>query len=184
MNSPNGPVELHDIHGPIALVGPAGPWLYLAIGLLVLILLAALAWWYYRRRPKEPQVVILPGARAMQRLEEARHLRQSAQALAYLTEVSVILRQYIEGQFQIPFTKQTTAEFFTWLQRDLSIPEPLLLRREELRQCLELCDLGKYAHRGVGITDMVELERAILTFIEQSQQEGGQQPAASPTGGK
>ena len=183
MNSPNGPVELHDIHGPITLTWPAGPWLYLALGLLTLILLAALAWWYYRRRRREPLVVILPGARAVQRLEEARHLRQSEQTLAYLTEVSVILRQYIEAQFQIPFTKQTTAEFFTWLQRDRSIPDPLLLLREELRQCLELCDLGKYAHRGVGITDMVELEEAILTFIEQSQK-GSQQPAASPTGGK
>lgn len=178
MNNQTAPLELQDIHGPIAPLGSAIPWLYLlAIALLVLILAAAL-YWYFRRRRPAPPVAIAPGVMALRQLEEARGLRRSEQAVAYLAEVSVILRQYIEAQFRIPLTRQTTAEFFARLQADRLATTSLLPFRAELRRCLELCDLGKYAHCGLAAADMEQLEEAIRAFIEQSD------PAVGSTGRK
>lgn len=178
MNSQPAPLELQDIYGPISPLGSTIPWAYLLVIVLFVLALAAFLYWYFRRRRSAPPVAIAPGVMALRLLEEARGLRRSEQALAYLAEVSVILRQYIEAQFQIPLTRQTTAEFFSRLQADRLATNSLMPFREELRRCLELCDLGKYAHRGLAPADMEQLEEAIRTFIEQSD------PTVGPTGRK
>lgn len=163
-------LQLRDIHPPLPL--PEDPnYLLLAAGVLGLLLLTALLVWFFRWRKK---AVTLPGAHetALAELGRARRRMNAEQALLYAQEVSDILRRYIEKRFHIQTTRQTTKEFFSYLTgsfggRQITFSEK---HRTILQECLDRCDMAKFARCTPNPNDMEKMETAIREFIESTRE--------------
>ncbi len=157
--------DIRDIQGPVELPEPKNPWLYggVAAGLLLLLILAFL--YVKRRKPSVPRQ--LPHEIALAALAKAKEWMNSDNGLLYAQHLSEILRQYIESQFGLRSTRQTTDEFFVKLQTATS-PETAALKPHigSLQSCLECCDLAKFAHLVPDRQNMEKMAEAVAHFIE------------------
>jgi uncharacterized membrane protein len=83
----------------------------------------------------------------------------------YHTELSNIVRRYLESRFRLPATEQTTPEFLESMKSAACLDDD---QRRLLRDFLEQCDLVKFAR----ITPSAEESRSLATaarrFIEQT----------------
>ncbi|MBW6461377.1 MAG: hypothetical protein K0B08_12470 [Bacteroidales bacterium] len=123
------------------------PW----IGLILLAILLAFALFYYlKRRKKTPPVVttrlkptIPPYEAAVEALNALRQkkLWQAGRVKDYYSELTDIVREYIELRFGVRALEMTTGEIETAL-RPLAINAAA---REKLHQTLLLADLVKFA---------------------------------------
>ncbi len=164
--------QLRDIHGPLQL--PEEPdYTFLIIGIALFTLLTAVAVWFFWLRKKK---VILPAPDeiALAALMRARSLISSNQPLQYSTELSLILRRYIEARLRIKSTRQTTKEFFAGLtdnpQHESILPED---HTERLKECLEECDMAKFARYAPDRSSMEKMESAVQYFVESTSDEKG-----------
>ncbi|MDP3696024.1 MAG: DUF4381 family protein [Desulfocapsaceae bacterium] len=170
----------HDIRGPVALPDSLGVLVWLLIGLAVMALAGLLLYLWKRR--KKGRKLPFPHEIALTELARLRPMMNPGQALIYAAQLSEVLRRYIEARFLIPSTRQTTREFFTALSnpqvvtaRDGLIPrEPgmavavssMAEHHDHLRECLEQCDMAKFAHCVPDLQDMEAMEQAVRGFIE------------------
>lgn len=121
----------------------------LILAIVLLILIGAYLWW--RKRPKsepkvpEPEPVpdIPPYELAMQKLQslESKKLWQSGELKAFYSELSEILREYMEGRYEFPALESTTDEIVDRLYRK-DIDRELKIKVKEF---LVLSDLVKFA---------------------------------------
>ena len=125
---------------------------YWAWGLLGLCLLGALAWYWHRRRRAipVPQAVPLvpppPSARevALQKLaalEQGKGWLKADKILEHYAAVSLIVREFIENQYDIPALESTTREIGVLL-KTTNFPDA---QRPALDFLLQQADLVKYA---------------------------------------
>ncbi|MDO9068253.1 MAG: DUF4381 family protein [Deltaproteobacteria bacterium] len=154
----------HDIRGPVALPDSLGVLVWLLIGLAV-VALAALLLYLWKRRKKERKLPC-PHEIALNELTRLRPMMNPEQALIYAAQLSEILRRYIEARFLIHSTRQTTREFFTALVSSPQIGSSMAEHRDHLRECLEQCDMAKFAHCVPDLQDMEAMEQAVRGFIE------------------
>jgi len=123
------------------------PWIL--GGLLLILLIAAGIWFYVKRRnplkafisdkPKEPAHVI-----ALRELEHIKHekLWQKGEVKAFHSELTDVLRNYIEDRYGIPAPELITSEILTFL-KSVDLPDDNVLAK--IRQVLEQADLVKFA---------------------------------------
>jgi len=124
------------------------PWLL--IGLLAVLVIAGVVWYIRKQRKKEPilslrpRVVVPPHEQALRELETLRlkKLWQSGKVKEYHSELTEILRRYIETGFRVPALEQTTAEIIDALVQDPGFPRHAL---DRLGNLLLLADLVKFA---------------------------------------
>lgn len=159
---------IHDVYPPIDLPEPPPYLLYSGIGLIALVI-GLLLLFFLKKRKKEAAVVIPMGVRARNDLMQAREMLSQETGLQYMAKVSEILRHYIEARFDLSPTKQTTDEFFRSLSADRGIERRLASFRDELRECLNYCDLAKFARRNADVESMEKMEKVILHFINRTE---------------
>ena len=124
------------------------PWIMAA--LLILAIIAVAAWYYIRRRKQEPvfrlkpKVVVLPHERALRDIEKLKNkkLWQAGKVKDYHSELTGILRLYIEERFHVPALEQTTAEITESLLDHDGCHEKALNR---LGNILVMADMVKFA---------------------------------------
>jgi hypothetical protein len=124
------------------------PWIL--IGLAAALVIAGVIWYIRKQRKKEPilslrpRVVIPPHEQALRDMEALRlkKLWQSGKVKEYHSELTEILRRYIETGFRVPALEQTTAEILDGLVHDTGIPRQAL---DRLGNLLLLADLVKFA---------------------------------------
>lgn len=123
-------------------------WAWVAIPLVVVLLIIGLIW-YLRKRPKKVPVVqevsvyVAPHTEALSKLEELRDkkLWQQGEIKAYHSELSDIIREYMERRYAIKTHEKTTDEIFSGLKYlDITQENKNLLSR-----ILRLADLVKFA---------------------------------------
>jgi hypothetical protein len=120
-----------------------------------------------RKKGAPARTRMLPNVWALQELArlEASPLVQGAHFEVFHTELSGVIRKYIEQQFRLEATKQTTPEFLTAMRsaRCLTTGQQALLA-----EFLEQCDLVKFA----GIKPTAEQSRAAAAaarrFVQQT----------------
>ncbi len=162
-------VQLRDIHPPLPLPEEANYTLLVAGVILFLLLLAAVVWFFRGRRKK----VHLPFAHdtALADLVAARSLMTPEQGLQYAKRLSDILRSYIEARFRIHTTRQTTKEFFVSLAENPGrAAMGLEAHSDSLHECLDHCDLAKFARCTPDRNGMEQMERAVQDFIESTRE--------------
>ena len=124
------------------------PWI---LGALALVALVIAGIWYFKKRKKsepvfqlKPTVVILPHERALQEFEQLRlkKLWQNGRVKEFHSELTDILRRYIEDRFRVPALEQTSAEITGSLKNNPDCPPDTLAK---LNNLLVLADMVKFA---------------------------------------
>ena len=160
--------DIRDIKGPVALPDP-NRFLVPVAAAFAFLIIAALLFFYLKRRRKPKTASSPPDVIALTELDRAGSLME--QPLIYAERISTILRQYIEARFQIRSTRQTTREFFSRLQNGTSIAEvEIKTHAGDLQECLERCDIAKFAHSTPNQDGMMRMDQAVRTFIETTRQ--------------
>jgi hypothetical protein len=141
-------------------------WLKIVLGVLALALVAWFAWrWWQRRRARAAFVPPVPAQdRARARLQEA--LALIDQPKPFCIAVSDALRQYLEERLKFRAPERTTEEFL------IELRSTHLLNAEQkhsLGAFLEQCDLVKFARHEPGRPELMDLHRAALRLIQETE---------------
>lgn len=121
-------------------------WVY-----LIVILVIAIGLFVYFKWLRHGQIPLLPKKKrlppyeeAMQRLADLKekHLWQSGQEKAYFTEITDILREYIERRFEVNAVEMTTSQIMEALRKN-EVSRPV---NQQLGSVLELADFVKFAN--------------------------------------
>jgi hypothetical protein len=127
-------------------------WIYVLL-VLVLIGLIVLGIWFYKKyknRPKQEEVVYkspIEKATSLLQSLESRELWQNGEVKEYYSQLTDIVRNYIEEEIQIPAMESTTSELILSLKKTASqkkmklSPETL----KNLEKVLKQADLVKFA---------------------------------------
>ena len=139
-------------------------WIVLVLGLAAA---GVAAWMYFRkggtaivrkRRELPPYELALRrlGALRERRLAESGHEKE------YYTELTDILRQYLEGRFGINAMEMTSTE----IMRTLRSNEDTRLSADNMRAVLEVADFVKFAKMRPLPDDNVKTYQAAVAFVE------------------
>ncbi len=165
---PQGAVTLHDIRGPVELPDSSRMLLWLLIGLAVMIIVGLFIYFWKRRKkvekPPSPHDV------ALAELARLRSMMNPQQALLYAAQLAEVLRRYVEARFHIHSTRQTTREFFLGLAGNLQAGHSMEEHHDRLKECLEQCDMAKFAHCIPDQPEMESMEQAVRGFIRATAQ--------------
>ncbi len=144
---------IYDIKQPLAVSYTFMDWLrdnwyWVVLGLAVLLLLFGV-WYYFRkiRKPKpvvEKSVPLVPGhVIALEQLSalKEKKLWQQGEVKAYYSELTDIIRVYLEKRYLISAQEQTSEEILSGLEA-VKMPEK---SRNSLKEILLLADLVKFA---------------------------------------
>lgn len=122
-------------------------WGWIALGLATILILIFLVRYLKNRKPKEIIKEVVPDIPnyviALERLEKLREqkLWQAGKVKIYHSEISEIIRDYLESRFQINAMEETTDEIMHGLRLQ-NIPNDA---KDKLFQVLTLADLVKFA---------------------------------------
>lgn len=142
--------EIMDIKKPIEApytFKEALPWI---IGLLLAIAIGYFVFYYLKKRKNAepvfkapPKPKLPPHQLALDALDNLRHkkLWQSGMTKDYHTELTDILREYIEGRFQVNAPEMTSDEILDMINQTATNTQA----KEKLQQTLVLADLVKFA---------------------------------------
>lgn len=145
-------------------------WVLLALGVLVL---AGALWFYRKKRKKRPipesvEVApdIPPHELALGKLQALRDqkLWQQGAVKHYHSELSDILRDFLERRYHIPAMEQTTDEIFAALGAT-DMPDG---QKARLRQVLTLADLVKFAREQPLHTDNEQSMAQAVDFVKEA----------------
>ncbi len=134
-----------------------------AIGLLVALFFVLRRLSRKQETPPPPPVVLKPYEIALQKLEtlEAAQLWQRGSIKAYQSELTFIIREYLENQFKIPALENTTDEIISSLQQYGFAPA----WQERLRTLFQNADLVKFAKAEPPIHIHEDGMREALAFV-------------------
>ena len=139
------PTDIRDIKAPVEI--PLAWWILIFI--LVLTIAGAVYFFYRRRRrpavPKRiPVPVRLPWEIALERLEDLHHKHYPRAGLfkLFYSELSDIVRHYLEDRFRIKAPEMTTEEFLSDVKTSPALKEE---DKESLKNFLNGSDMVKFA---------------------------------------
>lgn len=168
--------ELQEIYGPVPIAEEINYLLLLAIGLGVLFV-AALLFWFFRIRKKPLPPPMPPWELALDQLQQAKSLMDTAGGRHYMDRASRILRDYIESRFAIRSTRQTTEEFIFRLASNRKL-QPY---KEYLQDFLREADMAKFARHSPSQKTLLALENELGDFIHKTiPVENHQEPEKRP----
>ncbi len=143
------------------------------LGGLILIGLIVFVVYYFKKNKTTPFVSNkLPpetdyqrAIRLLKELQAKKH-PESGKVKEYYSELSDIIRMYIEKRFSLPAMEQTTGELLQAAKRTSILKR----NRTELKQILRTADLVKFAKEKPLISEMENAMMAALTFIDKTRQ--------------
>ncbi|MDD5771349.1 MAG: hypothetical protein PHO81_03850 [Candidatus Omnitrophica bacterium] len=162
-------IRMRDIKGPVNLPSSIMKFLVLA-GVSLLAMLGLLAGYFLKKR-KRGQVEIKRPAHeiAYEQLEalRARDYIGKAMIKEYYTQVSNIIRRYLENRFGLKAPEMTTEEF---LARARQAPELSGEQKNLLKEFLLCCDLVKFAKYAPAVDEVNSVFDSAKQFIDQTKE--------------
>ena len=145
---------------------------YIILGLLLVGLIGGGIWYFSRRNKEEPLVISRPQPKippheiAMKKLAdlEAERLWQKGEIKAYYIGLTEILREYMEGRFNIAALESTTHE----IMRDLGGMDLKPIQMTHIGELLEMADLAKFAKFKPGQNENLLSMDTVRTFIKET----------------
>lgn len=143
------------------------PWVF---GLFLLLLLAILLYFFLKNR-KQVKVVevqkafVLPEIEALELLQQlkAKEIWQQGDYKNYYTQLSFILRNYLQRKYLIPALEETTPQILQYLKKTHFDKN----QKEKLRELLQVSDLVKFAKAEPPAAENEKAWEAIFDFIQQ-----------------
>jgi nitrogen fixation-related uncharacterized protein len=162
-------IQMRDIKGPVGLPSEIIKFL-IPISVLFLAVLGLLAW-YFLKKNKQAQYTLKKPAHeiAYEQLEALRLKDYIGRGLIkeYYTEVSDIIRHYLENRFRLKAPDMTTEEFLV-SARDAS--ELISEHKNLLKEFLLYCDLVKFAKYAPSADEINSIFDSAKHFIEQTKE--------------
>ncbi len=167
--------KMYDIKDIAPANGGIGDWWKYVLGLLVIAGIGAVIYWYIKKHQKkkiEEEIYKTPIEKATTLLNnlEKKELWQHGEVKAYYSELTDIVRNYIEEAIEIPAMESTTSELIEGL-KIASQKKKMKLSKETIDNLfvvLKQADLVKFAKSkplDFEITeDRKKIERAIVTL--------------------
>ena len=121
--------------------------IYGSIALVALTALAIFLWWYFKKRKKPAVEIVVPEISAkdaaLQKLLllDNKKLWQQGQIKEFQSELSFLLREFIEKKFGVIAMELTTAEIMQQMSRT-AVPTN---EKEKLQRILQIADMTKFA---------------------------------------
>lgn len=125
--------------------------MYIAAAILVLAVLGFLIWYFIKtmreknNKPehKEPEIILLPHEKALKELKQLEELQlwQAGEEKNYHTQLTDIIRTYLNEQFKLDCFEKTSSEIIQQIKR----VKPLSTSRQPLRTIFETADMVKFA---------------------------------------
>jgi len=159
----------HEIAGPVD-YSLLPRWIVFAISFLALTLIGLAIWWWMKR-PKRAVPPKLPRDRALEALARIAEQIEKINPYQFSIQLSDILRSYVNEQYGLPVTRQTSVEF---LERVARNPQFSTDERVLLEDFLTRCDLIKFARYHATSVDSSLLLDEATRFVE-----GGEQLVAA-----
>lgn len=169
--------DLNDIRPMIEMLPFWEKYMWFFLLILGAVVMGVIIWGVYNflnkdRKEKEEEVIERedPYERGMRRLEEARVLMVEGADKALATELSGVIREYLESGHGMRAREVTTEEFLVEIVREGLFKGEIMV---ELRHFMELCDVAKFAKRGFEGEEREMLYKSAKMFIEYAQKEKG-----------
>lgn len=165
--------ELADIKPEQKLDGRIAPWLWVSLGTALAAFLTGLvtAKLWKRREPIVPSAPPVPphviALHALNSLKE-KGLLERDECEPFYTELSLILRTYLEGRFNLNAPDETTEEIVEELSRS---PELNGAQRNILQEFMRQADMVKFAKGHPGRTSMESAFDTTRHFVEETKNE-------------
>lgn len=147
------------------------PWAWIIWG-IVLILLIVVILFLMRRKPRtqktEDIIVAVPAwEKAYARLEQLkiRKLIERPSLKDFYSELSDIIRRYLEERFSLKAPEMTTEEFLDSLKSSSVLTQE---QKKMLKDFLETCDMVKFAKYQPGMAEAQASFDLIKTLISQT----------------
>jgi len=159
--------QMRDIRGPVSLSGLLNKYLVFAV-LAVFAALGVLARYFLLKSkkagfiPKKPAHEIAYSQ--LEALKKKDYITQG-RIKEYYTEVSDIIRRYLENRFMLKAPEMTTEEF---LARARDAAELSNEQKNLLKEFLLCCDLVKFARYAPGADEMTAIFDSAKHFIDQT----------------
>ncbi|HMN33082.1 MAG: hypothetical protein IT215_00660 [Chitinophagaceae bacterium] len=144
---------------------------YILIGLIALATILFLIYYLRKKakqkgpKPKPLEPTLLPHEKALKQINhlKAENAWQNQNQKQYFTDLTDVVRTYLEEQFQIDSFEKTSAEIISQVKK----VKALSTSRQALRNLLELADVVKFA-KGKPTEDecLQTLEQSIQIIIE------------------
>ena len=145
--------KMFDIKAIASAEKPVGNWWKYLLGFLLIVGIGALVYYFYKKyqnRSKEEVIVYkspIEKATSLLILLEQKELWQKGEIKSYYSELTDIVRNYIEEEIQIPAMESTTSELLLSLkkvanQKKMKLSSETLLNLEKV---LKQADLVKFA---------------------------------------
>jgi len=141
--------DIRDIKEPVEIPQPFGYW-KLVLGILVVAAILSAAYYLWRKRNDKPlipfrkSIVIKPAheiaLKALIKLKE-QNLIEKESVIPYFTELSKILREYIENRYFLKALEMTTTEVLDTIEEELLFDKV----GETVKSVLTESDLVKFA---------------------------------------
>ena len=145
--------KMFDIKPVAAAEAPMGNWWKYVLGFLLIVGLGVLAYYLYKKyqnRPKIEEIIYktpIEKATSLLILLEQKELWQKGEIKTYYSELTDIVRNYIEEEIQIPAMESTTSELILSLKK-VATQKKMKLSSEtlsNLEKVLKQADLVKFA---------------------------------------
>lgn len=159
------PSGLRDVKG-LEIIPSGWAW---AGRIALALVLAGLGWWAWQRWQKRAasgaaEPAIPPAKIARDRLREALALIDQPQPFCFA--ITEIIRTYLEGQFGLRATEQTTEEFLESLQDSLALDQG---HKRVLEDFLTRCDLVKFGQGEPEYHELEVLHQSALRLVEETE---------------
>lgn len=180
----NTNADIRDVKGLVDLPASYG-WLWVLLVIVVLVVAAWLVYrWLRKRRQAAPPIVrvqLTPYEIAVQSLKRLldEKLMERGEVDAFYTQLSDIVRHYLEGRFQLHAPERTTEEFLYEVAKDKALTQE---HKDLLGNFLQECDLVKFAKFRPASADMQRAFDAAEKFVNDTRprlrEEAGTAPSA------
>jgi len=160
--TPDPLADLRGIAPPVDVPWP--PWVWWAIVIGAVIALALFVWlivWLSRRKPAA--LPPTPRQIALRELEDLRAHIHELDSYAFSIRASDVLRTYVNGQFKLRATTQTSPEFLASIADS---PQFSSVDRQLLATFLERCDMLKFARIEAHAEENGELLGSAAAFVQ------------------
>jgi hypothetical protein len=162
-------IQMRDIKEPVGLPLAINKYIILA-GLLLLVVLGLSAGYFLKKNKEEKIIPKKPAHEiAYEQLEQLREKDYIGQARIkeYYTEISDIIRRYLENRFALRAPEMTTEEFLA-SARDAA--ELISEHKNLLKEFLLCCDLVKFAKYAPPLDEINSIFSSAKNFIDQTKE--------------